>query len=167
MKYSSLMLSFALLQLACADRGLEPGAGTDRRFNADLKYGICARNELNTFNDTFTKDLVNAGTVVTRLELTDTEFESIEARLTSIGVFDYPDTLLPPHLGTLVIVTPAPTYILKIHLGSRQKTIFWNDAHLQSDTQARNLRDACAFIRAIIEARPEYRQLPEPSGGYL
>ncbi len=166
MKCPILMLSLALLGLSCADQGVEPPSA-DRRFNLDLKYGIGARNELNTFANTFTKDLIQAGTASTPLVLTAAELDSIEAHLMSIGIFAYPDTLLPPESGALVTVTPAPTYIVRLALDGKEKIVFWNDAHLQSDAQAKNLRDACTFIRWIIEARPEYKRLPEPRDAYI
>ncbi|WHT48562.1 hypothetical protein QNH10_01620 [Sporosarcina thermotolerans] len=46
-------------------------------FGFSLQFGITKKNEINTFNGTFTKDLITAGTVTTDLTLTEEEMVSI------------------------------------------------------------------------------------------
>ena len=164
MRHSLVMLAFVVLQLSCTDGGTGP---QDRRFNLLVKYGIDAHNELNTFNDTFTKDLILDGTVATKLVLSQSDFDSIESRLLSIDIFSYPDTFVAQHTGTDAFLTPYPTYVLKLICDSRWKDVFWEDSRVSSDTRATKLRQALEFVRKLVEAKPEYRQLPPARGGYL
>ncbi len=163
MKYSLLILSIALLQLSCSDHGTGPAA---RDVDLILKYGVAARNELNTFNDTFTKDLILDGTITTRLVLAPADFDSIEAHLLAIGLFDYPDTFVVPTGDTVVSITPYESYFLKLRRGSQWKQVYWEDSIISSDLQAAELREALTYIRKLVESKPEYKQLPRARGGY-
>ncbi len=110
MRNPLLMLSVALLDLSCADRGAEPLA-SDRRFNTDPKYGVGARNDLTTFDKSIRKDLARARMAVVSTILKDFELDSLEGLLMRIGVFDWPDTPLLSRGGLLGSVAPVPTYI--------------------------------------------------------
>ena len=160
-------LAFAVLlalQLSCADTGTGPA---DRRFNLLVQYGIGARNELNTFNNTFTKDLILDGTATIALVLSQADFDTIEACFQSIDVFSYPDTFVVQHSDTIGYVTPFPTYILRLKVDSREKNLVWSDSILSSDERAVKLRKAFELIRTIVGATPEYQRLPPSRGGYL
>jgi hypothetical protein len=164
MKHALVILALVLLQLSCTDSGVAP---QDRSFNVTVKFGIGARNELNTFNDTYTKDLCLDGTAVTRLVLLQSDFDSIESRLQNIDIFSYPDTFIVPRTDTVVRVNPFATYVLTVKIDSRWKEVFWQDNSLSSDIQAIKLRETFEFIRKLVEGKPEYKQLPPARGGYL
>lgn len=164
MRYILLIPSVVLLQLSCSDEGTGPVA---RDVDILLQYGVEARNELNTFNDTFTKDLVLDGTITTRLVLAPADFDSIEAHLFAIRIFDYPDTFVAQHGDTVAIIVPYATYVLKIRIDSRWKDLYWKDLILSPDIRATELRQALQSIRALVESKPEYKLLPLPRGGYL
>ena len=164
MKHTLFLTMCALLLLSCADSGLGPA---DRHFNLLLRYGVGARNELNTFNDTFTKDLLLDGTATTRLVLAQSDFDTIESRLQSIGIFSYPDTFVALHGDTVAGIEPHATYDLVVTLDSKAKRLFWEDAIISADPRATQLRQAFEFVRAIIDLKPEYRRLPPARGGYL
>jgi hypothetical protein len=164
MKHTLVILALVLLQLSCTDSGVTP---QDRSVNLTFKFGIGARNELNTFNDTFTKDLILDGTVATTLVLSGSDFDSIESRLLHIDIYSYPDTFVALRTDTVAFISPHPTYVLKLTRYSETKELFWEDSLISSDPQATRLRQALEFIRTLIEAKPEYRQLPQARGGYL
>jgi hypothetical protein len=173
MKDTLIILALVLLQLSCTDSGVAPQdrssgvALQDRRFNVIFKFGIGAGNELNTFNDTFTKDLILDGTAATRLVLLQSDFDSIESRLQNIDIFSYPDTFVAQHTDTITFITPYPTYLLRLTLDSRTKVVFWEDSMISSDTRTKKLRVTFQFIRELVESKPEYKQLPPARGGYL
>ncbi|MFH0991778.1 MAG: hypothetical protein V1799_17355 [bacterium] len=164
MKHPLILIAFVLLGLSCTDTGTEP---LDRRFNIQLKFGINARNELNSFNDTFTKDLILDGTIITRCVLSQAEFDSIESWLLSIDIFSYPDTFVVQQTDTVASLTPYQTYILKFKLDSRWKNLYWEDSIVSTDARAAKLRQTLEFIRRLVEAKPEYKKLPPARGGYL
>ncbi len=159
-----VVLVAALVSLSCSDNGTAPDA---RRFNASLKFGVNARNELNTFQDTFTKDLILDGSVTTRLVLSQADLDSLEARFLSIDIFSYPDTFVAQHTDTVAVVTPHTTYILKLTRDDRQKVLYWEDALISSDPRSTDLRSMFDFVRTLVEGKPEYKSLPPARGSYL
>jgi hypothetical protein len=129
--------------------------------NIHFKYGVGGKNELNTFNGTFTKDLVIDGTITTRLTLTPEELSQIQERLSDIGFFDYPETF-PSQL----VVTPRGDYYLKVQNGSTVKEVTWySDSQLDPKTDA-DLSQLCSLITDMIEEKLEYKLLPPPNGAY-
>ena len=47
------------------------------------------------------------------------------------------------------------------------KVVIWEDAVSNDDEQAADLRSLARLIKRMIYARPEFKALPEPEGGYL
>jgi hypothetical protein len=164
MKYKLLLAAIVLSHLSCTDGGTAP---QDRRFNILVKFGVDARNELNTFNDTFTKDLFLDGTATIKLVLSQADFDSIESRMLSIDIFSYPDTFIAQHSDTVGFLIPYQTYVLKVKVDSRWKDLFWEDSIISSDPRGTELREAIEFIRRLVASKPEYKQLPPARGGYL
>jgi len=164
MKQILVLLILGLLSFSCDNSGTDPG---DRHFNMILKYGVGAHNELNTFTDTFTKDLVLDGTVSTKLILSPAELDSLEARFLSIDIFSYPDTFVAQHGDTVGVVTPHTTYILRLTRDQRLKVLYWEDALISPDPRATDLRSVFAFVRTLVEGKAEYQSLPPARGGYL
>ena len=86
-----------------------------------------------------------------------------------IGFFDYPDEFtVPVASGSPVkMVTPHFTYYFRVQRGSGIKELRWEDKILNENEQADRLRELIKFIRDIIENKPEYKRLPEPTSGYM
>ncbi|MDP2885375.1 MAG: hypothetical protein Q8P51_10185 [Ignavibacteria bacterium] len=163
---SSILLSlFTLLCFSCSELS-SPRPETD--FNVHLRYGILARNEVNTFENTFTKDLILEGTITVPFYLSRDDLGSIEAKMEQIDFFSYPDTFAVNSQDSVQgIVTPNSTYDFKVRYHSTLKTLFWDDAIIASDPRAAKLRELILLIRNIIESKPEYKQLPPARGGYV
>ena len=137
-------------------------------FGISLRYGILARNELNTFADTFTKDLILDGTVMVSFHLPAADLDSIEAKMEQINFFSYPDTFRVTSRDSIrCFIMPYCTYDFKVASRSRVKTLFWEDAIVANDPQATKLRELIMLIREIVESKPEYQQLRSARGGYL
>jgi hypothetical protein len=165
MKLKRALLFLALLSLSCTDSGLPPES---RDFNLTLRYGIGAKNELNTFQNTYTKDLILDGTVTTPFVLSDAELEQIKGEMIEIEFFSYPDTFVAASNDTVVgFVTPHSTYDFEVKYNSSIKRLHWDDGIIKNDQRATRLRELIRLIQSIIEAKPEYRQLPPVRGGYL
>jgi len=126
-------------------------------------------NELDTSQETYTKDLVSLPSVTAHLELSQSEMTQIYEKMQSIGFFEYPSDFaikLPPGSVT-TIVTPSQLYYFEVIVNSTVKTLLWNDNILNPDAQATQLRDLIQLIKSIIESKAEYKALPPASGGYL
>lgn len=132
-------------------------------FDFIIKYGIEAKNQLNTFEGTFTKDLIAAGTITTKLKLTDMDMQTVYQEMQKIDIFSYPENFAP---SSNMFVTPHETYYIKVKSNGRVKEILWKDENLSEDSRAVQLRDTINIIKELIENKPEYRKLPEPEGGY-
>jgi hypothetical protein len=164
MRLALVLLSFALLQLSCVDSSVTP---EDRRFNIRLSYGVGARNVFDSFRNSVTKDLVLDGTATTMLVLSQAECDSIQARVNGIDFFNYPDTFVAPPAENVPSITPYSTYILTVQLDARSKTVVWKESKISTDARSTQLRECITYIRALVEARPEYLQLPQAQGAYL
>ena len=157
---------------------------TERDFNFIFKYGITAKNELDTFKNTYTRDMILDPSVTIRLKLTDEELDTILQKMKEINFFDYPDEfsieLAPDSL--IGLVTPYASYYFKAEYEGVVKELRWDDEIIWQDErlgdskdkifienkdEAEKLYQLVTLIREIIENRPEYEKLPEPTGGYL
>ena len=141
---------------------------TDSNFNLLFKYDVGAGDQLNTFNNTYTKDMVMDPPITVGLKLTDEEKQKIYGKMIEIDFFNYPDEFaitVPP--GQVVgIVTPSPSYYFHVEYDSRKKDLSWNDYILNDDARADKLRELIRLVEDIVESKDEYKRLPPPSGGY-
>jgi hypothetical protein len=136
-------------------------------------YGVMARNVVDTFVGTFTKDLVSAGQVTTELRLSEDEMQNLYEDLVEMQakwqLFTTPFSINPDpdNTGTSMRVTPSHTYRLEWQFGEfRSVPIIWDDNSSSSDPKAVALRDWFSKLRRMIEAKPEYQALPPAKGGY-
>ncbi len=153
-------LLLGLLAAGCREESTSPAA---RSFNIELKYGVDARNELNTYDNILTKDLVRDGTVTVPFTLPDSDITHIRNMLLSIDFFSYPDTLRTGTPGSAAGQTePHATYFFRVTDRDRTKTLFWDDVDPGRDTDANavRLKEAIASIVSIVDSNPTYRELP-------
>jgi hypothetical protein len=138
-------------------------------FNFIFKYGVTAKNELDTFKGKFTKDMITDLSITIELSLSEVEKESIYQKMVEIDFFSYPGRFkvnVPP--GELTgMVTPYSTYYFKVEYNSQVKELWWGDEITNPDQKAEKLRELIMLIRNIVESKEEYKQLPEPRSGYL
>ena len=149
------------------------GCGTSTRresdFNLIFKYGVGAKNELNTFEETYTKDMVMDPSITVNLALSQEELDRIYQKMVEIDFFSYPDkfsvSILPGEVIGMVI--PFSSYYFKVEHNSKTKELWWDDEITNEDEKAKKLRELIKFIRDIVESKEEYKKLPPPRGGYL
>jgi hypothetical protein len=158
-------LSIGLLMLfpSCEDNQQESS------FNFIFKYGVTARNVLNTFQGTFTKDMVLDPAITTELTLTEMEMDSIYQKMEEIEFFSYHDEfeVEVPESEVIGMITPYSTYYFEVEYASGTKEVKWEDKITNTDEKADKLRELIDLIINIIELKPEYQNLPTPSGGYM
>jgi len=156
----------ALVLLSCTDQGLSP---QDRDFNIQFKFGVGGRNELNTFQNTYTKDLVMDGTVTVSLVLSENELQEIEARLVESGFFSFPDTLtVSPDDSLYISIEPHAMFYFRVKHQSTVKTLYWDDSIVPfyTDVRRKKLQDIVVFVSNIITRKPEFLSLPPARGSY-
>ncbi|MBU9719966.1 MULTISPECIES: hypothetical protein [Bacillaceae] len=129
-------------------------------FAFSLKYGITAANEINTYDNTYTKDLVEDGTATTELVLSDEELETIYEKFRSADVL-----ALPEEKGGSACMEPYNRYELTMTANGEDYQLSWD---LSCESRALNKWDRTlnVIIREMIFPKEEYQSLPEPTGGY-
>jgi hypothetical protein len=164
MRWKLPVVLLALAAISCSDTGTSPES---RVLNLKFSYGIDAKNVLNTFENTYTKDLILDGTTAVPFTLSDGELERISDKMSEIGFFGYPDHFAVATGDTARVITPHSIYDFQVSYKSTTKHLHWSDSVLSDDTAAVKLRELIQLIRSIIESKPEYSQLPPARGGYL
>jgi hypothetical protein len=161
MKWKLLAAILALVAISCSDSGTSPES---RVLNLKFSYG---KNVLNTFQNTYTKDLILDGTTTVPFTLSDGEVDRIDAKMREIGFFIYPEHFVVTIGDTVGFTTPHSTYDFQVNYKSTIKHLHWSDSVISDDTAAVKLRELILLIRSIIESKLEYSQLPPARGGYL
>jgi hypothetical protein len=137
-------------------------------FNLVFKYGYDTvnKNVLNTFNGTYTWDMVVDPPVTIDLSLSDEEMDSIYQKMLEINFFCYPDKfVIPvPYGGSVHAVTPYQGYYFRVECNNKVKVLRWEDYILNENDDAKNLRRVISLIRSIIRSKDEYWELPSPEG---
>ena len=136
-------------------------------FGFRAAYGVTAKNVMDTFAGTFTKDLAKAGQATTDLRLTGEEMQRLYGDLAEMQsrwqLFTTPFSV--EDAGGFV--TPSVIYRLEWSVGDFGSIpIVWDDSNLSADPKAVALRDWFDKLRRSIEAKPEYEALPPAEGGY-
>lgn len=137
-------------------------------FDLMFKYGVGAKNNLNTVDDTFTKDMVIDPPITISLALTPHELDLIYQKMIEIDFFAYPDVYTIPIASGCQTgeMTPSSSYAFEVVAGERTKTLLWNDSITNQNIQANKLRELIKLIVTIVKSKNEYQELPEPRGGY-
>jgi hypothetical protein len=147
----------------------EPPAENTSDFNFVFNYGIMGKNIMDTARGKYTRDMVVDPNITIDLRLTQEEMDRILSKMQEINFFDYPDIfrIQVPQGSSWGIVTPHQTYKFVVTYGAVNKELLWNDEIIYPDEKADKLRELITLIKTIIESKEEYKNLPEPKGGYL
>lgn len=137
-------------------------------FGFIMHYGMLGGNILNTFEKTYTKDLIFDGTITIPFHLTSEEMDSIKSMMYDIDIFSYPRNYSSQPETKRVYMTPAVLYKLRAKSENNEVYIEWNDSYYieENDSKANNLLSLLKTIENIIHSKPEYKAPPEPYGGY-
>jgi len=137
----------------------KPPTGVPPSFNLIFKYGVGAKNELNTFNQTYTKDMVMDPPVTIKFKLSDDELAGIYQKISDLKLFD----IVQPTEGN-TMVKPCSNYYLKVQIDSDQKELSWDNCHGEINDK---LQQFTEYIISIIESKEDYKKLPTSRGRYL
>jgi len=132
-------------------------------FQIVLKYGVGARNILNTSAGTYTKDLIQDPSVTIKLKLTEQEMDTIW-RLIQENEFYTLEEQYPPRASA---VQPEYKYSLYVHAeGYPDRELTMSDIRYNYEPNEAEFLKITKKIVSIIESKPAYKKLPEPTGGY-
>ncbi|XID91436.1 hypothetical protein ACF3MZ_23405 [Paenibacillaceae bacterium WGS1546] len=150
-----LLLCLAIFLSACSRSGPEAD-----NFNFTFKYGVMYKNELDTFNDIYTKDLVMDGVTTTTLKLSREDRQRIYECMTEIDIRDYRG------VQQGLFFMPQSGFQFEIQMNEEKISIDWIGG-FREDPKDQNFKRLVTLIQEIIESKDEYRDLPEANGYYL
>ena len=127
-----------------------------------FKYGY--KNVLNTFDNIYQKDLVLDGTITVNFWLTSEEQNRILQKAAEINFFSMPD-LFETDSTQHISDDPGPQK-LRMQFNDEDNTVVWRYPLDYNNPQVQNLIALNYLIVSIIEAKPEYKKLPQGRGGY-
>ena len=129
-------------------------------------YGVGARNQLDTFKGTFTKDIISQTkpNPTVELRLTSDELASLYQDLRTMRILGYPSNL---DTTTGMTASSPTSYRLRIRAGGTEKSISWGYGDFAGTPEAQALQDWFEKLRQMIEAKPEYQRMPPLEGGYM
>jgi hypothetical protein len=163
-KIAALVL-FLITVSAVFERNQYPNFSNDGT-RIVFRYGVGAKNVLDTYAGTFTKDLIGDPPVTIRMTLTEEEILRIEAKLEEVDFMSQPGWDLIPHGSVSGMSTPFSAYYLKVSFKGVTREIRWNDSNLLPDDFKGPAAEVAKLLWSIIEAKPEYKSLPQPRGAY-
>jgi hypothetical protein len=160
-----LLLSGALIIVGCSKTITEPDP---QLLKIHCYYGF--GNVLNTFEQTYTKDLVLDGYITVDFWLTEAEQESISNKLHVVDFFNFPDTMIyqigPDSI--MVRIEPDPGWqFLRVADENRDKMVYWRCPLPEGNEFVPRLVELKNLIIDIIESKPEYKKLPPAKGGRI
>jgi len=150
--------------MSCSDIGTSPESIF---FNLKFSYGVGAKNVLNTFDNTYTKDLILDGTITVPFTISENDKEPISLKMLEIDFFSYPDTFVVPTGDIVGFITPHSTYDFEVEYQSNIKYLHWSDYFVSQDSIAVKLRELIVLIEDLIQSNPEYSKLQPAKGGYI
>jgi hypothetical protein len=154
--------------------------GVPADFGFILHYGVEGRNVLNTFKESYTKDLIMDGTKTVPLVLSDKEMKGIYEEMKRMDILSagecpcQQDILLTNdssgnHTATVYSIvhsSPHTAIILHVRMDGRENTIEWDLDNCRCE-DAKWFEYLLYDIRKILEHTEEYKSLPKAKGGYM
>ncbi|WP_245995794.1 hypothetical protein [Paenibacillus taihuensis] len=134
-------------------------------FSVKFGYGEVNKNEVNTYTDTVTKDLIVKGTATANLALSADEMANIYAKMKAIEIMNIDIEPYKPGASTCE-QTPYGEDTWKITIDGATRELTWTDRHCTVSNDAEKLKQLRVDIMKIVAAREEYKALPAAEGGY-
>ncbi len=135
---------------------------SDFNFSVSYGYGDRTKNEINTYADTVTKDLIMNGAASAKIALSDDEMREIYAKMIEMDMMAAKK--LPKKNGCFQ--TPSNEESWKVTVNGVTTSFTWTDEYCVMTDDADQLLALRRFIHGIVEAKAAYKALPAAEGGY-
>lgn len=150
--------------VSCANNSKHPNMPDD--FNFSLRFGVGGKNKLDTYEDTFTNDLVLDGLETIDFVVPEEEKQRFYEALLQYGVDQMPNDLGVDNY----YVTPANQLTFTYTCNGSTKSIVWAiGAWEEKDSlpeQNNQFLRFVKFIREYIYETDQYKNMPPSNGGY-
>lgn len=131
-------------------------------FNFKLNFGVLGKNEVNTFEGTITKDLIENGTAIAKITFTDSELDAIYQKMKEINIVEE-KKLIP---NTACSQEPYSIDQWEITINGESYTHLVSGEYCELTNDAEQLIQLRNFVFNIVKQKEEYKKLPEAVGGY-
>lgn len=129
-------------------------------FNFIFKYGLDGKNEINTFKQTYTSDMVSDPPITVEMKLSDAELKNIYQELLNLNLFNQSTK---PSNGNM-LVTPCSSNYLEVQINTEKKILSWDDCRGEINEKFTEFSN---YMKKLIESKDEYKNIPKPNTGYL
>jgi hypothetical protein len=182
-----MIVASILLTVTFAGCGVSQKLPPDmpKDFGFILRYGVDGKNILNTFEQTYTKDLIMKGTITVKLSFTAPEMKMLYDTMMSIGIMSFPPSIQSRGMefhttmnadssytvtGSFMTVTPHSFDALEVRMNGAHHSIMsdqFDCLDAEDPVRCRDFDFLIRLIQEILKRKKEYRDLPKPEGGYL
>ncbi|NBD25818.1 hypothetical protein [Paenibacillus glycinis] len=138
----------------------------DFDFEVRYGYGEVNKNEINTYDDTITKDLIAKGTVKADLKLTDDEMRGIYAKMSEIDIMGKKQLAPAAASPTVCSRTPYSEDSWTVTIDGKTASMSWSSERCDITDDAQQLLELRQYIHTLVESKHAYQALPEAEGGY-
>jgi len=144
-------------------------------FNFKIEFGTYGRNRIDTYNDSFTKDLVSAGTETIDFIIPNDKMQEIYAEFVKYDISGLPNNInaeVKKYIEGEIYMewTPSSRYSLTYTCNDEARTIVCEDGgpwYESGPPDSRNRLVAFVdFISQYICSTEEYQNMPPIEGGY-
>ena len=161
MRFSICFVIFFFLLSGCGTSTDVEKIHDEQLVKIHLQFGFV--DELNTFEGTFTKDLVEDGSITVEFWLPKEDQESIIELAQELSFISLPDTI-PALPGVLITPNPSPDS-LRIKFEDMDKTVVWSYPNDSENTDYKKVIELSEHIMSIVKESETYKLLPEARGG--
>ncbi|GLX71050.1 hypothetical protein [Paenibacillus glycanilyticus] len=134
----------------------------DFGFSVSFGYGEVNKNEINTYNNTVTKDLITKGTATADLSFSKEELRAIYGKMKDLNILKAKQF---PERGNCS-QTPSNTDSWNVTVNGVSKTLEWTNEYCEMTQDAEQLKELRSYIQQIVEDKQSYKALPSAEGGY-
>ncbi|SFS77395.1 hypothetical protein SAMN05428962_2782 [Paenibacillus sp. BC26] len=137
-------------------------------FNFLVRFGLgeSRKNEINTYNNTVTKDLIIHGTATAKVAFTMEEKRNIYEKMREINIMGTKELIPSLPTDQSCDKTPYNEDSWQISVNGETKTLVWSDKNCEVTIDAKQLLELRTIIRKLVIVKEAYKELPEAEGGY-
>ena len=135
-------------------------------FNFSVQFGVEKKNEINTFDGTVTKDLIQDGTITIDLIFTKEEMKAIYEKMVEVNIGETKDFIPKSINGIVCMQEPHADDEWKIVINGKTITHSFSGEYCEPTKDAKQLIDLRNEVFAIIKGKSPYQSLPNTKGGY-
>lgn len=139
----------------------QSGAGKD--INVIFRYGVGAKNSLDTFKGEYVKDMISKPPMTVGFKISEDGRYAINQKINDLRLFET-DANKVDSSGMIVAKIPCSSYYLKVAVNGKDRERSWDDCQGEISDNYRQFDD---FLINLIESKPEYKSLPAAVGVYM